>query len=390
MLTMKRTKHTSRLDWYGVAAAGFVLAGNQAVAQIEYTDLDPDVIRQYGELPFNFPLNIDADGPIDFNFGLEINSLLDGYDGLIAAPWFLEPGNGVAGITYSFGGIFPVGMASQFSSGDEIGYGNNFVGFNDIVSSSYYAVMVLGVEPEFSAQENLFSDDAVPHFVGLRIEKDGNTHYGWARVSVDPGYSGFVMYDYAWNTAPGESIIAGDTGMETCETPELIGASVFSPTIAKVKWAPVPDALAYQVNYRAVGDPVWYTASIGAPKTSKKLTGLLCASTYEWRVRAACVDGSFSPYSDLLSFTTLSCRDENTLTDEIEPTVYAFGQEVHVLFDALPENASMHVFDIQGQLILEENLVQNHSTVATQLPMGLYVVKVHASNMTYSTMITIL
>lgn len=383
-------KHTSRLEWYGMAAAGFVLAGNQAVAQIQYTDLDPDVIRQYGELPFNFPLNIDADGPIDFNFGLVINSLLDGYDGLVAAPWFLESGNGVAGITYSFGGIFPVGMVSQFSSGDEIGYGNNFIGFNDIVSSSYYAVMVLGVQPEFSALENLFADDAVPHFVGLRFEKDGNTHYGWARIRVAPGYTGFVMEDYAWNTTPDESIIAGETGLETCETPEPIGSNVLSPTSAKVKWAPVPDALGYQVNYRAISDSIWHTASVGAPKITKKLSGLLCATNYEWQVRAACVDGSFSPYSDLLSFTTFSCREENELTDQMEPTVYAYGQEMHVLFDALPDNASMQVFDMQGNLILEENLMQVHTIINTQMPIGLYVVKVQAPNMMYSTMISII
>ena len=48
-------------------------------------------------------------------------------------------------------------------------------------------------------------------YLGLRFTIAGETHYGWARLSI-PSAEGFTLKDYAYNSVPDEAIIAGDDG----------------------------------------------------------------------------------------------------------------------------------------------------------------------------------
>ena len=362
-----------RLTGYGITAAGFLITGNVAEAQIIYTDLDPDVVKNFGGFTPNYILDIDATPPIDFYFGLNFGSIGWFGDNMVfAAPWFLDDNNGIAGLVYDYDGFFPVGMASQLSSGDEIGYGLDFVGFNDIASSSYYGQMILGVNPEFAGQENLWSDDNTPHFIGLRFTHAGAIHYGWARLSVAPGFAGFTLYDYAWNAAPGEPIIAGETGLVSCDTPEALVSGAITATSAKVKWSAIPDAAFYEIQFRIVGTPTWNTAPVDAPKSFRKLSGLDCSSNYEWQVRAICTDGGASAYSDVLTFTTLSCREASETSLEQHPIIYASGKDIYIDFEALNEKATIQIFDLNGKLLLEEISIETNTVIRTNLPAGIY------------------
>lgn len=367
----------NRLKQYGLSAVGFLIAGNHADAQIIYTDLDPDVVRNLGALPFGYTLNIDADGPIDFYFGVGAGSIGWFADEVVfAAPWFADENNGIAGLVYNYDGFFPVGMASQLASGDEIGYGLDFVGFDDIASSSYYGQMVLGVDPEFAGQENLWTDDNTPHFVGLRFTHDGAIHFGWARLSVDPGFTGFTVYDYAWNAAPGEPIIAGETGLVTCEAPLALVSGAITSTSAKVKWSAVPDAAVYEVQFRVLGAPTWNTAPVDAPKLFRKLGGLGCATNYEWKVRAICTDGSASAYSDVLTFSTLSCREASEPLTLQDPLIYTSGKDIYIDFETTHEPASIRIFDLHGQLLIEQISHEAQTLIRTTLPTGIYLAHV--------------
>jgi hypothetical protein len=51
-------------------------------------------------------------------------------------------------------------------------------------------------------------------YLGLRFDIAGATHYGWARLSV-PSATSFILRDYAYNSVPGEGILAGDMGSIT-------------------------------------------------------------------------------------------------------------------------------------------------------------------------------
>ncbi|MBE9490507.1 MAG: T9SS type A sorting domain-containing protein, partial [Bacteroidetes bacterium] len=46
-------------------------------------------------------------------------------------------------------------------------------------------------------------------YLGLRFNISGNTHYGWARLTVSVAGSTWVIKDYAYNTIPDEPITAG-------------------------------------------------------------------------------------------------------------------------------------------------------------------------------------
>ena len=49
-------------------------------------------------------------------------------------------------------------------------------------------------------------------FLGLRFESAGSTYYGWARLSIPSNGTSFTLKDYAYNSVPGEGILAGDMG----------------------------------------------------------------------------------------------------------------------------------------------------------------------------------
>jgi hypothetical protein len=51
-------------------------------------------------------------------------------------------------------------------------------------------------------------------YLGLRIISNGQTYYGWARLSVfvDKSEASFKIKDYAYESTPGKSIHAGDIG----------------------------------------------------------------------------------------------------------------------------------------------------------------------------------
>ena len=52
-------------------------------------------------------------------------------------------------------------------------------------------------------------------FLGLRFESAGSTYYGWARLSIPSNGTSFTLKDYAYNSVPGEGILAGDMGSIT-------------------------------------------------------------------------------------------------------------------------------------------------------------------------------
>ena len=48
-------------------------------------------------------------------------------------------------------------------------------------------------------------------YLGLKFVVNGNTHYGWARLSVSSGFVTATLTGYAYETIPNKSIITGKT-----------------------------------------------------------------------------------------------------------------------------------------------------------------------------------
>lgn len=55
-------------------------------------------------------------------------------------------------------------------------------------------------------------------YLGFRFKISGNWHYGWARVNMPSDRFSFTIKDYAYNSVPGQSIIAGQATSGTEET----------------------------------------------------------------------------------------------------------------------------------------------------------------------------
>ena len=51
------------------------------------------------------------------------------------------------------------------------------------------------------------------YYLGLRLLQSGQTHYGWVRLRVDvtQSYASLIVIDYAYNSIPNQTILAGQT-----------------------------------------------------------------------------------------------------------------------------------------------------------------------------------
>jgi hypothetical protein len=58
----------------------------------------------------------------------------------------------------------------------------------------------------------------IGRYLGLAFQKNGKTHFGWARLNVGP--CGTALTGYAYETIPGKPIVAGDIGISAQLVPD--------------------------------------------------------------------------------------------------------------------------------------------------------------------------
>jgi len=91
-----------------------------------------------------------------------------------------------------------------------------------------------------------------------------------------------------------------------CPVPTGLQTDSISSSSARVYWTPAPGAIGYTVRYRPLGSLSWLSAS--STTASRKLTGLLTGTQYEWQVQTVCSSntssGSTSAFSPYALFTT--------------------------------------------------------------------------------------
>lgn len=91
-----------------------------------------------------------------------------------------------------------------------------------------------------------------------------------------------------------------------CDIPTSLSVSNVSANDALLQWQSVSDAVAYNIQARAIGDTEW-AEGIGIQSTSATYSDLSPCTEYEFRVQAVCSSGS-SNYSTTFSFTTEGCN----------------------------------------------------------------------------------
>jgi hypothetical protein len=49
-------------------------------------------------------------------------------------------------------------------------------------------------------------------YMGLKLKKGSSAYYGWVRLYLNTSLPKLIVRDYAYNTLPGQPIVAGQTG----------------------------------------------------------------------------------------------------------------------------------------------------------------------------------
>ncbi len=96
-----------------------------------------------------------------------------------------------------------------------------------------------------------------------------------------------------------------------------------------ISWAPVTGAISYQVRYRLKNTTTWNFQSSGT--NSMTISGLLASRHYEYRVRARCYDGSYSPYAPLQRFFTAPCTPPQNFT-----VTFLAPDQVRINWEVIP------------------------------------------------------
>jgi len=173
-----------------VAGASMTLT-SAARAEIVYTSVFRSVRVNAGEEAI-IAIDLNNDGIIDFNaFVYLTNSGGPGRTGVYP----LVNSNKIIGTPFYNGNI--LAGAAALKSGAYIGPGEKFFAGANVMATSYecHQVGPWG--------------HVVGRYLGLEFRKDGETHFGWARLNA--GGCGVSLTGYAYETIPGKPITAGQT-----------------------------------------------------------------------------------------------------------------------------------------------------------------------------------
>jgi len=210
----------------GAAGFGLLAPSQSAEAQIVYTpahsELDHDgVIR----------IDLNHDGEVDLVIR-EIPHVIQNYNGneLQALP--LAGGGVKRGLSH--GGAAAMAPGSIIGPRDPCDSG-------PAVMFDVYGIYYYGS----------WDTPGSAHYLGIRFQINGETHYGWARMYVRFGFFSYIdalLTGYAYETQPNKPITAGDTGGD---------AAYSAPTGETSSVEPKPSAT---LGALALGDkaiPMW-------------------------------------------------------------------------------------------------------------------------------------
>ncbi len=105
-----------------------------------------------------------------------------------------------------------------------------------------------------------------------------------------------------------EAGTGGGTGgggtTSTCEVTAIASTvSNITASQARINWNTIPDAVSHKLRYRKAGTTAW--TEITTTQTTKVLTNLSAASTYQYQIRTQCPIG-WTPYNSTSTFITLT------------------------------------------------------------------------------------
>jgi hypothetical protein len=407
----------NKLAAYSSAAATLIALSNIASSQIVYTDIDPDsvfiadpdtLINVLPDIYDGYHLknfDVDGDGINDFRlkvFGYTyyVTSETAYASAVIASVKALNANLRFAGGTNSgpFLCCTPVFYnyysLSKFDQGEMIDAADQWThGFWGTGGNAAMMWSVINTNALFntgSTNGGQWDDLTINNgYIAFRKKIGADYKYGWMRLSSEriphtPGadtdgsmYYKLTVHDYAINNSLNDPLYAGE-GLPDCLVPLPYDPLSITATTAKIKWAPVFAADSYQIYYRQVGGGAWQKINAGI--NQKKITGLLCNTDYEWKVRTKC-DGENTPFSTIEYFTTASCK---LLSEAIETGLTIFPNPVsnNLAVDVSEINAlnfEIQISDLTGNEINSFSIQGENDLLnidVSQFPVGMYFITI--------------
>lgn len=208
-----------RLKAYSIAA-GALAASTSAAAAVQYTDIDPDYV---GVIPDTISLDIDGDGNPDFQILGASNSVSTSSYLFLQEQFFIFPfgNNGITG-SATASSIYPYALDQN----DMISGGQSFNTGTGTQTLAWFSFSTYSSFSGFYGNWNNQTDK----YLGVSLEINGATHYGWIRMDI--GTDQIVIKDYAYEDIACLPIAAG----------------------SQVSEAPTPAAVATAVSATDVGD----------------------------------------------------------------------------------------------------------------------------------------
>ncbi len=170
---------------------------------------------------------------------------------------------------------------------------------------------------------------------------------------------------------------------DVCAIPTPIGAFSITSTSAKLKWDAIDAATGYQIYYRPVGTSTWQKKN--SASNQKTITGLLCNTNYQWKIRLRC-GTDFTSFSSLQTFTTGACRlGEINVANDNELNIYPNPNTGQFTIDFSEINSdkitSIHVKNMLGEDVYSAQLNSPQQTInlSNSVADGVYIVEVHTS-----------
>ncbi|MBA3648282.1 MAG: T9SS type A sorting domain-containing protein [Chitinophagales bacterium] len=177
--------------------------------------------------------------------------------------------------------------------------------------------------------------------------------------------------------------LAEGSGPANCfSAPLWLFADNIGSTKATVHWDPLTGANKYKVQYRVSGTKTW--SSVNATTNEKTLKNLTASTTYEYRVKGICANGS-SPWSNTSTFTTSALRMDALSSNPEELTVSIYpnpaSDVLNISVNKEISNGTIIIHDINGRTMLSQMIMNNNQVDVSTLSPGVYIVEVRAENL---------
>jgi hypothetical protein len=144
-----------------------------------------------------------------------------------------------------------------------------------------------------------------------------------------------------------------------CDPPTNLTFSNVTATAFTADWTTVPNATAYSLRYRRIGQVNWQTIN-NIPTNTRTVSGLVSGSTYEVIVRSTCGSG-VSPWSATDTVQLIGVRQNAVSTTEVWSDFSLYpnpnkGNFTIAFNSEKTDELHLAVFDVTGRLIYENSV----------------------------------